>query len=107
MKFDQSDPFPSLGQLLLSVLPPQSATLLPKPLGELMTRPSQEVKVFVMYLKEKMGRLKQFTHPWQRFHADQVEIEEMVVVVVAVEEEVVAEDEAEGGEEVEVEAEEE
>jgi len=45
MKFDQSDPFPSLGQLL-SVLPPQSATLLPKPLGELMTHPSSPIIEF-------------------------------------------------------------
>lgn len=37
-KFNEGDPFPSLGQLL-SVLPPQSATLLPKPLGNLMLEP--------------------------------------------------------------------
>ena len=37
--FDKGTPFPSLAQLL-SVLPPQSAKLLPKPLGELMTSPS-------------------------------------------------------------------
>lgn len=37
--FEKGTPFPSLAQLL-SVLPPQSATLLPKPLGELMTHPS-------------------------------------------------------------------
>lgn len=37
-QFNQGDPFPSLAQLL-SVLPPQSATLLPKPLGELMLQP--------------------------------------------------------------------
>mmetsp|Transcript_23471 Transcript_23471/g.25878 ORF Transcript_23471/g.25878 Transcript_23471/m.25878 type:complete len:189 (-) Transcript_23471:339-905(-) len=37
-KFDQGTPFPSLAQLL-SVLPPQSATLLPKAIGELMLEP--------------------------------------------------------------------
>ena len=37
--FDRGTPFPSLAQLL-SVLPPQSATLLPKPLAELMLEPS-------------------------------------------------------------------
>lgn len=37
-KFNQGEPFPSLAQLL-SVLPPQSADLLPKPLGELMLQP--------------------------------------------------------------------
>lgn len=37
--FDMGTPFPSLAQLL-SVLPPQSASLLPKPLGELMLHPS-------------------------------------------------------------------
>mmetsp|Transcript_11614 Transcript_11614/g.21707 ORF Transcript_11614/g.21707 Transcript_11614/m.21707 type:complete len:746 (+) Transcript_11614:161-2398(+) len=41
-KFKQSDPFPSLAQLL-SVLPPQSAGLLPKGLGELMTNPSSPI----------------------------------------------------------------
>ena len=40
-----SEPFPSLGQLL-SVLPPQSAVLLPKTLGELMTDPSSPVAEF-------------------------------------------------------------
>jgi len=38
-------PFPPLGQLL-SVLPPQSASLLPKPLGELMTHPSSPIAAF-------------------------------------------------------------
>lgn len=38
-EFEKGDPFPSLAQLL-SVLPPQSAGLLPKPLAELMTHPS-------------------------------------------------------------------
>jgi len=37
--FDLGTPFPSLAQLL-SVLPPQSAKLLPKPLGELMVHPA-------------------------------------------------------------------
>lgn len=37
--FEMGTPFPSLAQLL-SVLPPQSANLLPKPLGELMLHPS-------------------------------------------------------------------
>jgi hypothetical protein len=37
--FDMGKPFPSLAQLL-SVLPPQSAGLLPKPLAELMLHPS-------------------------------------------------------------------
>jgi 5'-3' exoribonuclease 1 len=37
-KFDRGEPFPSLAQLL-SVLPPQSADLLPKVLGELMLQP--------------------------------------------------------------------
>ena len=40
-----SEPFPSLGQLL-SVLPPQSAVLLPKTLGELMTDPSSPLVEF-------------------------------------------------------------
>lgn len=39
MKFDLGEPFPSLAQLL-SVLPPQSSTLLPKPFAELMIHPS-------------------------------------------------------------------
>jgi 5'-3' exoribonuclease 1 len=37
--FEKGTPFPSLAQLL-SVLPPQSADLLPKPLAELMLHPS-------------------------------------------------------------------
>ena len=37
--FEKGEPFPSLGQLL-SVLPPQSAALLPKAIGELMLHPS-------------------------------------------------------------------
>jgi 5'-3' exoribonuclease 1 len=37
--FEKGEPFPSLGQLL-SVLPPQSSSLLPKPIGELMLHPS-------------------------------------------------------------------
>lgn len=37
--FEMGTPFPSLAQLL-SVLPPQSAALLPKPLSELMLHPS-------------------------------------------------------------------
>jgi 5'-3' exoribonuclease 1 len=37
--FESGTPFPSLAQLL-SVLPPQSANLLPKPLAELMLEPS-------------------------------------------------------------------
>jgi 5'-3' exoribonuclease 1 len=37
--FEQGTPFPSLAQLL-SVLPPQSADLLPEPLAELMIHPS-------------------------------------------------------------------
>lgn len=37
--FDETEPFPPLAQLL-SVLPPQSANLLPPVLGELMTEPS-------------------------------------------------------------------
>lgn len=37
--FDETEPFPPLAQLL-SVLPPQSSSLLPKVLGELMTEPS-------------------------------------------------------------------
>jgi len=37
--FEQTEPFPPLAQLL-SVLPPQSATLLPPVLGELMIEPS-------------------------------------------------------------------
>lgn len=39
LRFDLGTPFPSLAQLL-SVLPPQSANLLPAPLGELMIHPS-------------------------------------------------------------------
>lgn len=38
-KFDIGTPFPSLAQLL-SVLPPQSSTLLPAPLGDLMLEPN-------------------------------------------------------------------
>lgn len=38
-EFEKGTPFPSLAQLL-SVLPPQSADLLPKPLAELMVHPS-------------------------------------------------------------------
>jgi len=40
--FDLGTPFPSLAQLL-SVLPPQSATLLPDALGELMLHPSSPI----------------------------------------------------------------
>ena len=45
LTFEQSEPFPSLAQLL-SVLPPQSANLLPKPLGELMIHPSSPIAEF-------------------------------------------------------------
>ena len=41
-RFEQTEPFPSLGQLL-SVLPPQSATLLPPALGELMTNTASPI----------------------------------------------------------------
>jgi len=44
-KFDLGTPFPSLAQLL-SVLPPQSATLLPPALGELMLHPSSPLIEF-------------------------------------------------------------
>ncbi|KAL9183739.1 hypothetical protein ACHAXT_004595 [Thalassiosira profunda] len=43
--FDSTEPFPPLAQLL-SVLPPQSATLLPPALGELMTEPSSPLAPF-------------------------------------------------------------
>lgn len=43
--FDLGTPFPSLAQLL-SVLPPQSAQLLPKPLAELMLQPSSPLKEY-------------------------------------------------------------
>eukprot|EP00980_Cylindrotheca_fusiformis_P014180 scaffold3720_cov141-Cylindrotheca_fusiformis.AAC.19 len=43
--FDKGTPFPSLAQLL-SVLPPQSADLLPKPLAELMIHPSSPLIPF-------------------------------------------------------------
>ena len=39
MEFELGEPFPSLAQLL-SVLPPQSSALLPKPFAELMVHPS-------------------------------------------------------------------
>jgi len=39
MEFDVGEPFPSLAQLL-SVLPPQSSSLLPKPFAELMINPA-------------------------------------------------------------------
>ena len=42
LKFDIGTPFPSLAQLL-SVLPPQSADLLPPALGELMLHPSSPI----------------------------------------------------------------
>jgi 5'-3' exonuclease len=45
MKFDQGEPFPSLAQLL-SVLPPQSADLLPNALAELMLHTSSPLKSF-------------------------------------------------------------
>mmetsp|Transcript_50251 Transcript_50251/g.75668 ORF Transcript_50251/g.75668 Transcript_50251/m.75668 type:complete len:184 (+) Transcript_50251:852-1403(+) len=41
-KFEDTEPFPSLAQLL-SVLPPQSATLLPGALAELMLEPSSPI----------------------------------------------------------------
>ena len=41
-RFEQTDPFPSLAQLL-SVLPPQSASLLPKELGVLMTNEASPI----------------------------------------------------------------
>lgn len=43
--FHEGEAFPSLGQLL-SVLPPQSATLLPEALGELMTDTSSPIAEF-------------------------------------------------------------
>ena len=43
--FEETEPFPSLAQLL-SVLPPQSSSLLPQPLGELMTHPSSPIIEF-------------------------------------------------------------
>jgi hypothetical protein len=43
--FDQGTPLDSLAQLL-SVLPPQSAALLPKPLGQLMLHPSSPLTSF-------------------------------------------------------------
>jgi len=43
--FEQTEPFPSLAQLL-SVLPPQSANLLPNPLSELMVHPSSPIAEF-------------------------------------------------------------
>lgn len=43
--FESTEPFPSLAQLLL-VLPPQSSSLLPKPLGELMVNPSSPIIEF-------------------------------------------------------------
>eukprot|EP00977_Amphora_coffeiformis_P020056 scaffold7808_cov184-Amphora_coffeaeformis.AAC.35 len=39
MEFESGEPFPSLAQLL-SVLPPQSSSLLPKPFAELMINPA-------------------------------------------------------------------
>lgn len=45
MNFELGQPFPSLAQLL-SVLPPQSSALLPKPLGELMLHPSSPLLQF-------------------------------------------------------------
>lgn len=45
LKFELGTPFPSLAQLL-SVLPPQSATLLPSALGELMLHPSSPLIEF-------------------------------------------------------------
>ena len=45
MDFDLGKPFPSLGQLL-SVLPPQSSELLPKPFAELMLHPSSPLLSF-------------------------------------------------------------
>lgn len=44
-EFEQTEPIPSLAQLL-SVLPPQSADLLPKPLAELMLHPSSPIKEY-------------------------------------------------------------
>lgn len=43
--FDPTEPFPNLAQLL-SVLPPQSASLLPPPLAELMIHPSSPLAKF-------------------------------------------------------------
>jgi 5'-3' exoribonuclease 1 len=43
--FEQTEPIPSLAQLL-SVLPPQSADLLPKPLAELMLNPASPIVDF-------------------------------------------------------------
>ena len=45
MKFDIGRPFPSLAQLL-SVLPPQSSDLLPRPFAELMLHPSSPLLSF-------------------------------------------------------------
>jgi len=44
-QFGKTEPFPPLAQLL-SVLPPQSASLLPSELGELMTEPSSPLATF-------------------------------------------------------------
>ena len=44
-RFEETEPFPSLAQLL-SVLPPQSANLLPQSLSELMIHPSSPIAEF-------------------------------------------------------------
>mmetsp|Transcript_22405 Transcript_22405/g.52823 ORF Transcript_22405/g.52823 Transcript_22405/m.52823 type:complete len:850 (-) Transcript_22405:2304-4853(-) len=61
-KFDQGEPFPSLGQLL-SVLPPQSASLLPPALGELMLKTSSPLIPY--YPKDFKSDPNGKRQPWE------------------------------------------
>lgn len=61
-KFEQTEPFPSLAQLL-SVLPPQSAALLPNSLGELMTHPSSPLAEY--YPNEFTSDANGKRQPWE------------------------------------------
>ena len=60
--FEQTEPFPSLAQLL-SVLPPQSAELLPKPLSELMVHPSSPIADY--YPREFTTDANGKRQPWE------------------------------------------
>ena len=61
-KFEQTEPFPPLAQLL-SVLPPQSAALLPPVLGELMIEPSSPLAQY--YPKDFESDPNGKRQPWE------------------------------------------
>lgn len=70
-KFELGDPFPSLGQLL-SVLPPQSSSLLPSALGELMLHPSSPlIPYYPADFKSDPNGKRQ---PWEGKHSKRLHL---------------------------------